>query len=428
MSQYTDYFDRQNPSENLHRRLLQIPRKNHPNLLPRVALTACCLLALGLGLYLLPTAPTAGPVLTEPLPLTKPAADETSLPAPSARQLPELHYSTSASGIAADIALPEGHFQEELTQEALTALFGDTGWWEPLGWDLTGCAIYDGYGTLWQAVMSGTDGSDGWFSLALAPGQLPPSCVATEPEGANDIWGTQVSASRLYYDCDWDGQEEYRYDLSFLREETLGARLELTSETEAQGLIDAILIRLLDPDRSVTLDFLHPTEIPEWREDALSWEEAKQEPDFAAYVPESVPQGYQFESANLELGQDRYFMSLSWNCGYDGLSVTIDRAPREELLPVDPALPESYDVRLYDIPWADTVPEEYWQTLSNPIFRAEDMTEDLLAARAETYHDAGDTGTPRFSLSILHPDGILVRYTAKMSQEALWAILEPTLP
>ena len=85
-------------------------------------------------------------------------------------------------------------------------------------------------------------------------------------------------------------------------------------------------------------------------------------------------------------------------------------------------------MRLYSIPRADSVPEEYRETVDHPVFRAEDMSRAILDARAYTVEDAGDSDGVRMSFSVLHPDNTLVQYDAKgLTVDEMWELLEPTL-
>ena len=123
-------------------------------------------------------------------------------------------------------------------------------------------------------------------------------------------------------------------------------------------------------------------------------------------------------------------MYLRWSRGYDDVTMMIylpeGKTAWGSVVDVD--RPETYDVRLYPVPRADSVPEEYRETVDHPVFRAEDMSRDLVAARAYTAEDAGDTGGVRMSFSVLHPDNTLVQYDTKgLSVEELWALVEPTL-
>lgn len=101
-----------------------------------------------------------------------------------------------------------------------------------------------------------------------------------------------------------------------------------------QAMVEGILSRLLDPQRSVSLDFLTPEEIPAWRYERLTMEEARQEPDFAAYFPEHIPEDFQpeeawldhgpgpvFPEAVLEPGQQYHFRVHQPDGGGSGVSV-----------------------------------------------------------------------------------------------------------
>lgn len=429
MSQYSDYFDRQTPSPALHQKLLELKsrKKRRARTLPLAVCAACCLVALGLWLVRGP-----GAILeqkTEAAATPTPQSTAPSAPTSPSPRLPALQYSSSSGEMAANIALPDGHFQEDLTTEDLTLLFGETGWWEDLGWTLSGYAVYDGQGQLWQVFLSGSrEEGTGNYCLALTPNQLPPACVVAEPQGINDVWGTEVSATRTRYDCDGDSVEEACYTLTFLREETLGARLELQDEDgeAGQAMIDGILSRLLDPQRSVSLDSLTPEKIPAWRYERLTLEEARQEPDFAAYFPGPIPHGFQAEGAWLDLGQDRYSLSLCWSRGSETISVCINRMPEAPASQfADLQEPASYDLRLYPVPRGDSIPDAYWDSVQDPIFRAEDVTRELLEARADFIADEGKT---HFQFQILHAEGVLVQYSLDLSLTELWAMVEPTLP
>ena len=429
MSQYSDYFDRQTPSLALHQKLLGLePQRRHRRWAFSLAAgAACCLVAL--GLWLARSSGATPEQKVEAATMSTPQSTASSTPTSPPLHLPELQYSTGGNEIAAAIAFPDGHFQEDLTPGDLALLFGETGWWEELGWTLSGHAVYDGQGQLWQVFLSGSRENDaGTSSLALAPNHLPPACVVAEPQGINDVWGTEVSATQNRYDCDGDSIEETCYTLTFLREEVLGARLELQDEDRERGqaMVEGILSRLLDPQRSVSLDFLTPEEIPAWRYERLTMEEARQEPDFAAYFPEHIPEDFQPEEAWLDMGQGRYSLRLCWSRGSNTISVCINRmaeVPASQF--ADLQEPASYDLRLYPIPRGDSIPDLYWDSIQDPVFRAEDVTQALLEARVDPILAEEKT---HFQFQILHADGVLVQYSLDVSLTELWAMVEPTLP
>ena len=110
------------------------------------------------------------------------------------------------------------------------------------------------------------------------------------------------------------------------------------------------------------------------------------------------------------------------------MEVDVCRCPGKVHSPVDVNAPEQYDVRLYDIPWSESVPEEYRDTVSSPTFRAEDMSLSVVQARVLFRDDAGEGRTARIRFAVLHPDGTLVQYIGTgLTAEQVWAMVEPTL-
>ena len=78
---------------------------------------------------------------------------------------------------------------------------------------------------------------------------------------------------------------------------------------------------------------------------------------------------------------------------------------------------------LYDIPYAETVPEEYRVCFDNPIFMQKDISLDLVQSRMKVVADAGDTGTPRGNFSIIYPEGILLDFNGDGTAEEIWEML-----
>ena len=200
MKYYISYMKTQQVSPEFHQRLLGLAASAAPSKVPAnrrrvqwAALAACCALAAGVGLWRLAPPPQAA--------AQSPAVQSTDLPGvpspdPGGKlmfpNLPAIRYTdvTGTPQAAADLALPEGSFDRALTEEQIQELFwGSDGkstaentlnlpW--TLFWDeyaLTGRATYDGYGQLFWLHLWGQHPDGAEFSLELAPGRLPPSCV-----------------------------------------------------------------------------------------------------------------------------------------------------------------------------------------------------------------------------------------------------------
>ena len=199
-------------------------------------------------------------------------------------------------------------------------------------------------------------------------------------------------------------------------------------------MFNALQVRqALSQDGGLYLDhLLKAEEVPEWRAaEFSSLEDARQEVDFVSYLPAEDLSGYdEFYSRMTYQEGSEHTLYLRWSWGYDDVTIRVElpEGDAEWGNLVDTARPETYDVRLYSIPWADSVPEEYYDTFHSPVFRAVDMSREIVEARAYTLADQGDSDGPRVSFSVLHDDGALVTYSCKgLSIDQVWALVEETL-
>ena len=94
----------------------------------------------------------------------------------------------------------------------------------------------------------------------------------------------------------------------------------------------------------------------------------------------------------------------------------------------DPDKPETFDLRLYEIPYADSIPEAYFYTTNNPIFRAEEVTQQILEARLLPSDEPGDEKQYHGNVGILYQDGFVVEYgSINVSPEELYQIIIETM-
>ncbi len=83
-----------------------------------------------------------------------------------------------------------------------------------------------------------------------------------------------------------------------------------------------------------------------------------------------------------------------------------------------------YDLSLYPIPRADSVPDDLREIVDNPIFLSEELTLEVVQTRAYEISDAGDEPGHRMRFSVLYGD-ILVEISAKgVSPDAMVNILQ----
>ena len=251
--------------------------------------------------------------------------------------------------IAADIALPEGAFTMELTEEQICLILwgsqeamaqahekvktGNVPWllnWD--GYSISGTAIYAGTGELWQATLRGTSPEGGEFTITLAPGELPLTCVVTvDDTGKSVMEGVEVEARQVRYDRDGDGQEESVYESAFLAH-GVGVRAEFV--TRQDSLLSDLFINwaIRWSEGGLSLNHLLTTEAPAFRSvDFKTLNQARAEAEFSPYLPQGDPEGYGEFYGHLtwqEGIQNRMF--VRWSRGYDDVAVWVERPERGE--------------------------------------------------------------------------------------------------
>lgn len=157
----------------------------------------------------------------------------------------------------------------------------------------------------------------------------------------------------------------------------------------------------------------------------LSLEELKLVETFGDYVPAQVPAGYVFAEGSVTASGDS--ISARWENGMDTISISVsyyeDTAENDARI-IDISKPETYDVHLYEIPYAQTVPDEFRSAFNNPIFRGEDLSLEVIAARMKSVSDMGDTDTPRGRFAVLYDDGVYVSFNGRGDAESIWKMFE----
>lgn len=89
---------------------------------------------------------------------------------------------------------------------------------------------------------------------------------------------------------------------------------------------------------------------------------------------------------------------------------------------------KNYDLSLYPVPRADSVPEELWEIVDCPIFSIEELTLAAVKARAYRVNEAGDTDGWHMHFGVLYDD-VLVEVSAKgLSPETIFDLLAEVTP
>lgn len=466
MNGYRQYMDRQAPSTQLMDRLLEL-EPGRPSRGPRpwrawAAAAACCAMMFGLwklipGLGLItPSDPSPNPGTvvgsSDGNTVEQEEITKDFLPMP-----PEIHYQNGnmTMDVSASIALPDGSYDVELTQEEIRGIFssaqeGGTAsskeewdWMEALGWEdytLTGRATYDGEGQLFWLHIWGEHPCGASFTLTLSPDQLPPSCLLEPDRKTNEVGGVDVTAWARSYDQDGDGEVEYVCGSEFIAGD-VGVRFENTdspfgSEYDGQKnlaaggarMLNALLVGYALEGEGLQLGSLRTNqEIPAWEEREFdSLQEALSQAAFATYLPQNAPAGYGDFYGRRSYQEGNYnILWVRWSRGYDDVEVLV-RFPEDGILSqtVDVGNPEEYDLRLYSIPWYYSVPEEYRESVSFPVFRAQDMSLAVVEARG----NEKDTGGLAFHFGVLYPNGITVEYRCDgLTAQDVWNMVETAI-
>ena len=157
------------------------------------------------------------------------------------------------------------------------------------------------------------------------------------------------------------------------------------------------------------LSAIVPEEIPELTEvifNTLS--EAQAESDFGQYLPSELPDGFGDAIIRRFKFKDSNYLSGMWSRGMDDLTWVVEPYSKDDahrLTSVDDK--ENYDLSLYPIPRADSVPDDLRDIVNDPIFEAEELTLETVYCRAYKVNDAGDTDGWRMKFSVKYGDVII---------------------
>lgn len=184
------------------------------------------------------------------------------------------------------------------------------------------------------------------------------------------------------------------------------------------------------PDGKPDLSVIVPEQIPELMERTFaSLQDARTEPDFGIYLPTELPKGFsESEICRFRFDEsDR--LSALWSRGLDDLSWVITHfteADENRLTGVEEL--ENYDLSRYPIPRADSVPEELWEIVDDPIFDAEELTLEAVCRRAYRLQDAGDTDGWRMQFSVRYGDVVVSIHAKGVEPEWLYDQLKERIP
>ena len=337
-------------------------------------------------------------------PILRPGDEGYIDPAPTLNpQTPwTIHYNEVSSIIAANRAFIKGSFTEPLNDTELSALLPSA--------DLTcsGYARFDDKGNLLDIEMQTettlpespvniglTDYFFG-FDYVLSGAEVVSVCNGLDYRAYQYQLGNKFELSAYVIINDI----YFAFSMSVPQDDLEQAKEEFQRVLECFAYYEEG-----EPDLSIIV----PEEIPELTEqmfDTLT--EAKAEPDFGSYLPSEIPAGFGDASIYRFKFQNSNFLTAMWSKGLDDLSWVVTPYTEEDahrLTSVDDK--ETYDLSLYPIPRADSVPYELREIVNDPIFEAEELTLEAVYCRAYKVNDAGDTNGWRMKFSVKYGDVIV---------------------
>lgn len=311
-------------------------------------------------------------------------------------------YNEAESMVAMDRAYIQGIFSEELSDAQLAAVIP-----ERLAdrMDCSGYAVFDNNGSLLNVIL--TVNTPTPVIITMTSGSF----------GTCYLLGGEAEVSVC-------GDVEYRlYEYVYVGKVNLGAEtaiggaylhfsLETTPEELEQAKLDfkAVLeCFAFYPEGQPDLSVIVPEEIPELLEKIFeTLSEARTEPDFGRYLPSELPAAFTESAIRRFRFAESNYLSALWSRGMDDLSwvITPYRSyDANRLTSVDEL--ENYDLSMYPIPRADSVPDELREIVDDPIFDAEELTLEAVYRRAYKVQDAGDTNGWRMRFSVRYGDVIV---------------------
>ncbi|NLK88308.1 MAG: hypothetical protein GX279_12610 [Clostridiaceae bacterium] len=458
MKAYKEYMSRVSVSDTLHRKILA-GRKNNVSARPsifvkRFATVACLFALILLSIAVVPKLlqrspePIAGDNASALQPDTDKSptdgkssvlqsdTDKTVLDSNSpvlqsdkdisASVLPKdftLNFNKAGMQSTAKIYIP-GHFWQELTNDELQALF--PGLMQKYNVRATANFMSDENGASLFSIDAHTTTVSGLRAyIQIAPGETSVDYIIVGDTKTTDVLGTEVTAGYFESSPNSKGESNVICFAKFKLSETAYYVEIVGRDTEKETVREEItdLIGLLINAGAADLDIFDPV-IPELRNDRLDLDEARADPDFGSYLPTALPDGFVFEDAVRLINQERNGLTAHWakGMGYIDWHVTkLTEGDKKRITSVQDV--HNYDLSLYPIPRADSVPDELREIVGDPIFLSEELTLEAVLRRTYEAADSGDISGPRMQFGILYGD-ILVEINVKGAQpEAIFEMV-----
>ncbi len=428
MKTYNKYMDKISVSNKLHEKIMSRTKARHKRwtiIIKRYTAAFACLAVVLLGVFTIPKltkhnvtpTPDNNPSVLEP---------DTIKSTPNSSSKYTLYFNKADGQTAAkqDIGI-RGHFWQELTNEELKAIFPRL----TETHTVTATANFQSderRASLFNIDAQAVSSAGLKTYIQLAPGEVVLDYKFDAETKTSDVYGTAVNA----------GYFETKPNSKGIRKVACFATFELSdvayyvelSGTEADKEVAeneiSEIIGLLIEGGAANLDVFHPV-VPVLRDDRPSLNEARADVDFGPYLPIEIPLGFVFEDAQRFINQEQNLLFASWSKGMGYINWQVSLLDDDDKLRITSvAEAKNYDLSLYPIPRADSVPDELREMVDNPIFQIDELTLDTVRARSYEVLDSGDEQGQRMRFGVLYGD-VLVELSIKgVSPEVVFDILQ----
>lgn len=326
-----------------------------------------------------------------------------------------LLFNEAVSNMSADRSYIPGYFTEALSDKEIAAVVSENVMEHMV---LAGSAGFDGTGKLLNVVLE-INGSflENSANLVYHLGAPDSGYVLLEEPVACTYNGIGFTV----YQWSADG-EEYILD-AYAQIGYWTMRVSYTApanDLDNAKLDFETLIRCLTDVEHGKPDFslIAAEKIPEFFDDKLTLNEARNDSVFGEYMLQAIPEGFLGESIRRYKDQTQDYLSGLWTKGLEELSWVISEYKETDSGRLtNIADTENYDLSLYPIPRAESVPEELREIVNCPIFSAEELTLDAVYKRAYKADDAGDVDGWRMMFAVKYGDVVIELRTKGVEPE-----------
>ena len=316
-----------------------------------------------------------------------------------------LIFNDATSLLSASRRYIPGYFTEELSDEELSAIKPNRQMPDMM---FSAVAGFDGEGTLLEVfLMIDAPSLDETTHVTFSNGN-PSSCYQLLEE---PLVSTFNSIDFTIYQWTPDNSNYTLDAQAVINGWTMQIVYTATAENLEKAKTDlATIILCLSDYEDGKPDFsaIVAESIPEYFDKKISLSEAYSDSDFGSFMVQSLPDGFSEESIRRYKDQNNDYLSGLWTKGLANLSWNIsayDEKDSTRLTSV--AQTENYDLSLYPIPRAESVPEELREIVDNPIFDANELTLETVYMRAYKADEAGDVDGWRMAFSVKYGDVIV---------------------